>query len=284
MKLSYIAVFFLALMPMPSLATSVNNVGIRAQSFGGAIRAQASSNDVIFYNPAGILKNRRISSDFDYFLDSNTRDHRFGASLVDSSTGTWALGLAYSGLLRPEKKSSHLAYVSLAMPIITDALVIGASGNYSYDGELGPSPFAHFFNLDLGFLANLPHGISFALSADHILSPKGNEKSLGLAMGAAFDLGAIVETIPLSFSFDWLMDNVRSEEDQDHIIGTGMQYIILNLLPVRVGFKSMIEQKKKLLSLGAGVITSSFSIDGLYQQDLSLGKNRYFGAALRFTL
>lgn len=282
MKILKLIGAFVGLIPAMVFA---QDVGVMAQSFGGAIRARAKSNDIIFFNPAGILKEQHIASDADYLLDASNGDYRLGASIVDSQTGAWALGLAYSGLFKHDSEpAAHKIYMSWAMPIVTRMFALGMSTSYCYDLSIGPKPYAHFFNIDLGLFANFPYGISFALVGDNLLKPKGEEKALGLAVGAAFDVGDIVPEAPLSFSLDWLMDNVQSDGDLNHIFSAGMQYVILHTLPIRLGFKSKLWENTKLLSLGTGIITPSFSLDGLYQQDLAIGKNRHFGLALRLSL
>lgn len=271
----------LALAPFLAHATPL---GVRAQALGSAIRAQASSNDVIFFNPAGMIKHRRIGAEVDYLQSASSLEHRIGASVIDSQTGAWALGLAYSGLMRNEQAASHLAYLAVAMPLVTDMFSIGAAATYCHDPALGLHAEENFFNWDVGFLANLPYGIAFAMTADHLLQPKGDEKSMGLSIASAFDVGAIVEEAPLSLSFDWLMDNVKSETELDHIFGVGMQYLMFHMVPLRVGFKASVKDNDKLLSLGTGFLSSTLALDGLYQQDISVGKNRFFGVALRFAL
>jgi len=59
---------------------------------------------------------------------------------------------------------------------------------------------------------------------------------------------------------------------------------MLKVVPLRVGFKAAAKNSDKLLSLGSGILSELFAFDGLYSQDLSVGKNRYFGAAFRFSL
>lgn len=260
--------------------------GVRAQSFGGAIRAEASSNDTIFFNPAGILKHRRISPDIDYLVDSAAQAHRFGASVVDSQTNAWGLGLAYNGrfLSGGAEPSSHLLYLAAAMPLVTDIFALGFSLHYTRDRGPGPDPYENFFNIDTGLLVNLPMGLSLAIVADHLLSPKGHEKGLGIGLGTAYDLKALIPAVPLSLSFDWLMDDVQSENDLGHVISSGIQYIIVSVIPVRVGYRADLANNKKLLSLGSGVIAGGFAFDALFQQDLLVGKDRHFGLALRWAI
>lgn len=283
MKLLFV---FLSFVFCTQVAHARAQLGVRAQSFGGAIRAEASSNDAIFYNPAGIIKKRRLSPDIDYLLDSGANTHRIGASIVDSSTSSWGLGLAYSGcfLQKSDRPSSHLVYLASAMPIATDMFSLGLSMHYTYDRRFGADSYAHFFNIDAGLLVNIPMGLSMAVVADNLLKAKGHEKNLGLGLGLAYDLGAILPLVPLSLSFDWVMDNVKSSEDLGHKLGSGIQYIIVGLVPMRLGYFADLGAHKNLLSLGTGIIAGGISFDALYQQDLSVGKSRHFGLALRWAI
>lgn len=274
-------IFFLFSIALALKSNAALDVGVRAQSLGGAIRAQGSSNDVIYYNPAALIKYRRVSPEVNYLYFSHSDAHMLGASVVDSSTSAWGLGFGYNAQFFPKKDlpSAHTLYASTAMPLGTDLLSLGFSLSYVYDTKIGPDPYAHFFNTDIGLMTSLPIGFSLAIVADHIFKPKGREKSLGLSIGSAFDFSALVP-LPLSLSFDWSMDDVKSDGDLAHILSTGAQFIVLSILPLRAGFKANINENKKMISLGAGLISGPLLLDGLYSQDISMGKNRYFGLAL----
>lgn len=258
--------------------------GVRAQSFGGAYRAVSSSNDILFYNPAGILKKPRIEVDSDYSFALDEPLHNLSLSLIDSRTTSWGLGLLYNSQFHPKTEllSSHLFHFTVAMPIVTNMLTLGTTFSYNYDRNKENDPYRHFFNIDAALMATLPIGLSFAIVADHIINPKGQEKSLGLALASAFDLGALMEAVPFTLSFDWLMDDVKSKESLKHVISAGAEYVLFNVMPLRVGIKSESASGDNLISLGTGLIISNFAVDGLYQQHLSIGKIRHFGMGLRF--
>ncbi len=260
------------------------DLGVRAQSFGGAIRAVGTTNDVIFYNPAALIKGRHIAPELDYLFDANARRHAFGASIVDSSTSDWALGLAYNGqFFSGRDKSSHLIYMASAMPLGTDLLSLGTSFSYSYNPFINPEENSHFFNMDIGLMTSLPLGFSLAAVLDHVLGNKGNEKDLGFSLAAAYDFSPLL-TLPLSFSFDWSMQDVKSDDNLHHLIAAGAQYVAFSLLPIRFGFKSDQKEDRRQISLGSGLQFSALSFDVLYQQDLSVGRFRHFGFALRMAI
>jgi hypothetical protein len=259
------------------------DLGVRAQSFGGAFRAVASSNDIIFYNPSGILKDRRIASDLDYRITFDKNYHEVTVSVVDSKTTAWGLGLAYSGGIIPKSNTaiSHLVYLAMAIPIITETFSLGTSFSYDYHESKTGDLFKHFFNMDVSLMIRAPMGVSFAIVMDHILKPKGNEKPMGLSLAASFELGKIISTMPLIFSFDWLMDDVTSKNNLQHILGGGAEYMAFSFLPLRLGIKSKLEDDSHTLSIGSGMIFNSFALDALYQQNLVIGKKRHFGIAWR---
>jgi len=261
------------------------HLGVRALSLGGADRALASSNDTIFLNPSGIIKKRKFSSDLDYVWEIKAKAHRAGVSLVDSQTGAWGLAVAYNGRFVEDKKipDTHLLYLAAAMPIMSDMFAIGLSMHYRHDPGLGPDPYANFFNLNAGILINLPVGLSFGAVADNLIKAKGHEKELGVALATAFDLGVVLPAAPLTVSFDWLMDDVKNAQDLHHIIMTGALYNIAGIIPLRLGYHADLSTRQKLISIGAGLKSGFFALDGLYQQNLKLGEDRYFGVAMSFS-
>lgn len=270
----------------PSSIKASSDLGVRAQSLGGAFRAVASANDIILYNPAGILKYRRLGADFDYQIASDSGQHRLLVSLLDSKTTSWGLGLAYSTVFSAKTAvaNSHLVYLGLAMPIIMDYLVLGTSGSYLYDDSKSDGQHKNFFNMDVGLLAQMPAGISFSVTADHILQAKGQEKPTGVSLAAAFDLGQIVKDVPLTTSFDWSMDDVRSADNLDHVISGGLEYLAYSVLPLRLGIKSELKEHNHFLSMGTGFFSQIINLDLLYQQHLGMGRIRHFGAALRLNI
>lgn len=260
------------------------DLGVRAQAFGGAIRAVGDANDVIFYNPAAILKNRRISPELDYLYNAAEKGHAIGASIIDAATTDWAMGFAYNGqFYSGQDGSKHLLYLASAMPLGTDLLTFGSSFSYAYDPFIDNKDTSHFFNMDIGLMTSLPIGFSLAAVLDHLLGPKGNEKGMGFSLATAYDFSRIIP-LPLSLSFDWSMQDVKSDADLHHLIAAGAQYMIFNLLPIRLGFKADRKADSRQISLGSGLQFSSFNFDVLYQQDLSIGRFRHFGMAFRLAI
>lgn len=274
MNRAFICGIFLAL----SLKAEASDIGVRAQSFGQAFRAVASSNDIIFSNPAGLIKTRRLGIEADYQLSTFNEASRLTLSIVDSQTTSWGMGLGYSADIRDSKNTSHLAYLSMAMPIGTDMISLGGSLNYLFEPNKN---YRHYFNGDLALMISLPIGVSLAVVLDHLVKPKGTEKTMGLALASALELGKIVPVVPLTISFDWLMNDIRSDYDLKNVISVGGEFVLLSFVPIRVGYKSDVD---KYLSLGLGVYAPIFSVDAVFQQNFTHVKERFWGLALRFNI
>lgn len=261
-------------------AFAIIDEGVRAQSFGGAYRALADTNNTLFYNPAGLIKNRRLSPDIDYMYKQDKKNQRLSASIVDSSMAPWALGLAYLGNFSPNLANNHNLYLGLAMPIMTDMFSLGGTVTYKYNPYFSQEDQKHFFNFDLGFLFNSYAGVSLSLTGHRLMPKKGQEEPFGAALGFAFEMAQILP-ISLTFAFDWLMDHAMSDDKLEHVLATGLEYKILYLWPLRIGLKSPLQDGKNYLSLGTGILFGTADLDLLYQQNLALGKERQFGLALR---
>jgi hypothetical protein len=255
------------------------DIGVRAQSFAGAFRAVASSNDIIFSNPAGILKFRRLSVEGDYQLGLYDKSNRLTVSMLDSQTTTWGMGIAYSPLFRSDS-TSHAVYLALAMPLGTDMLALGASATYVYDPR--EINFRHFFNSDLGLMINMPFGLSLSFVLDHLVKPKGNEKPLGFAVASALNIGKFASVVPLTLSFDWLMNDVTSNHDLKHEMAGGGEFLLFSLIPFRAGYK--YKAKQQFVSLGSGFLMPLIALDVVFEQNLITLPERHLGIGLRFNL
>jgi hypothetical protein len=256
------------------------DLGVRAQSFGGAFRAVATSNDIILINPAGLLKFRRLGIEADYSYGLSNKNSRLTFSILDSKTTGWGLGLLYSADLKPGHQE-HLGYIAVAMPLGTDMISLGGSFSYAYQ----PSnlKYRHYFNSDIALMLNLPIGLTMAFVLDHLVKPKDkNEKSMGLSLATALELGKILPILPLTLSFDWQMQDIKSSVNLKQIFSFGAEFVLLSFVPIRAGFQT--DQNSKYLSLGAGLSLPVVAIDAAFSQNFSLLKERFLGIALRFNI
>lgn len=254
---------------------SNTDLGIKAQSFGGAYSSVALSNDVIFYNPAGILKSKKMAFEVDYersFLNSN---NNIIASIVDSRTTAWALGLLYYADIKDKKSESQNAYLSLAMPIVENLLFLGSSLAYKHEKEL------NFMHMDFGLLFNSEIGFASALVFNNAFYFINRHSPIGFSLAGSYDLSKILEIFPLILSCDWLMNDAFSKNKLLHELGIGSQFIFFDTFAWRMGYKNKFYKNSQVISLGPGLLAETINIDFLYSQDLLLGANRRLGISMK---
>jgi hypothetical protein len=274
--------FYLALFSLFGLNVAASNIGIRAQSMGGAYRSLAQSNDIIFYNPAGLLKHRLMGADAYYQWGFDDESYRLGALLADAKTADFGLGLGYGAKINNNNKPvEHDVKAAFSIPIMSDILALGTSFSYTYQDQIAHK---HFFNMDVGVLVNAPLGLAFAAVLERIIPPKGLEKPMGLSVSLAFEAAEVSKFLPLSLALDWQMANVKSDKDLGHTLGLGLEYRLLPFLPVRLGFKTHPKDSDHWMSLGSGICIKAFSLEGVYEQHLLIGKNRSFGISVGVAL
>lgn len=255
---------------------------VRATSMGGAYRAMAASSDIVFYNPAGLLKNRRTSADIDYLTARDQQKHSLSVSIMDASTADWGMGMGYSASISGNAPTAHEAIMAFAIPLFGNNFSLGTSITYEYDAYRAASK-KHFFNMNVGILAVASESLSFAIVLDQFLAEHSKKKPMAISFGTAVSFLQLSESLPLTMAIDWSMNDVSSDDNLAHVLGFGVEYIAMSVLPVRVGYQACTKESDHFLSLGIGIISENFSIDGVYQQHLTIGKHRQFGAGLRIS-
>ena len=247
--------------------------GIRALSLGKAYSSIALSNDIIFYNPSGILKYKNISLDIDYH--SIDKQNNLIISLVDSKSTDWALGILYDLQIPKQKIISHNAYITTAIALIKDILFFGTSFNYIYDKKNS------FTSMDFGILLDTETGLSFALSNLHSFYFSSRHLPANITLGISYDFYKIFNTTQIMISTDWQMNDAFSDKKLQHELSFGIQYILLEALPIRLGYNHKYYNEEKIISFGTGFVANSIDLDLLYRQNLIIGKNRDFGASIK---
>lgn len=255
---------------------SYADVGVKARGLGGAYRALALSNDIIFYNPAALLKHRLLGIDAFYHIMFHKDEHIWGLSLIDAKTSALALGLAYKAHINYDYKhnTAHDMKAALSFYLVPKLLSLGTSLDYTYASRAEQE---HNFNMDIAILFESP--LALALVIDHILKSKGLEKPMSMALALALEMDKI-SNIPLALALDWQMGDIKSDHDLQHSIALGGEYLLLPIMPLRLGFNAKPKAKDYFLSLGAGFMAYNARLDGVYEQHLLAGKNRSLGLSL----
>lgn len=303
-------------------ASAQDFVGARALSLAEAYRATATGNDAIYFNPAGLVVIPRYSPELHYQLDLVDDQHQIDASVVDSKTSKVAAGLGYTfdGRLQTKRFSQqHTATLALAFPVFDRLLSVGAGLKYVNVSDAILGNYLNALSADVGTLSRLPFGLSLAAVGYNLIPIQSARVPLSAAFAANLDLGPLSALIfggtpsygatanaaglpstssmgelmgPLSgltIEVDWYMNFLSLYGNQSRV-STGIEYLILETVPVRVGYlwqerDPVFEGKNdQLVSVGAGFIVPFFGLDVAYQQSVENLDERVFSCSLKFFL
>lgn len=313
MNRSFVSLVVLSALLGSAGASAQDFVGTRALSLGEAYRAIATGNDAIYMNPAGIALIPRYSPELHYTFNLEKEDHQFDVSVVDSKTTQVAAGLAYTFQGRELTRRltmQHTATLALAYPIFPRMLSVGVGLKYVNISDAIVGNYLNALSGDVGLLANLPGGLSLAAVGYNLIPIRSTDVPISAAFAAALDLGPLSGLIfggapsfgympnasgaptqgtgamrgPLSnlvLSFDWHI-NFWTLDGPKSRISTGLEYLLFDMVPVRLGYQWDQLNEDHLVSVGAGFIVPYFGLDVAYQQSMVDYDHRTFALSVKF--
>jgi hypothetical protein len=311
--LSFVVVALAALASTGAAAQDF--VGTRALALGEAYRSIASSNDAIYFNPAGLSQLPRYSPEVHYKLNLNEEEHQADISVVDSKTSQMAAGLAYTFDGRQFSKRAslqHTATLALAYPFFEQMLCVGAGLKYVNVWDAVVGNYLNALSADVGFLSKLPGGVALAAVGYNLIPIRSARVPMSAGFSASLDLGPLSALIfgggpsfgpmqtsggvpsmvpggmvgPLSgltVAFDWHL-RFFSLEGPQHRLSGGIEYLLLEMVPLRAGYQWQQETDNHLVSVGTGFIVPYFGLDVAYQQSVNHFDTRTFAISLKFFL
>lgn len=304
---SWLLLAILAVLASSTSASAQDFVGARAMGLGEAYRAIATGNDAIYFNPAGLPLLKRYSVEGNYLLSLEDERHVGDVSVVDSKTNPLAVGLAYTFLgaeLTKRTTIGHTATLGLAYPIFDRLFSAGVGLKYKNVSDAIAGNYLNAVTADVGLLSQIPGGISLAAVGYNLVPIKTASSShvpVSAAFAAALDLGPLsalifggqpgfgpVQTaagVPtqgsfggmrgpldgLTLSFDWLLNFETLQGTQSRLSG-GAEWLLAEMVPVRLGYVWNEATDDHRVSVGLGVIVPSFGLDVAYQQGVVPGK------------
>lgn len=245
------------------LAPTVSDLAApKSLALGGAFRANGSSNDALYFNPAAMALAPRYgfsafgAPDLHHGLDA------YGLSLLDSSAGPVAAGLAATRLLlgQPGARTvGNLFQLSLAMPL-AEGLVVGATGKLLHLTEGGVT--RNRSTVDLGAVvaidrftvAGVVHNLVDAQTAQ---LPRQVALAVGAALGAGVHAG-----------IDVVFDTV-SQSGLATAYHGGIEYELLPIVALRAGYIEDRIRGQRAVSGGLGLLLPpGFGVDLAYLNEL----------------
>lgn len=296
-------------------ATAQDFVGARALALGEAYRANASGNDAIYLNPAGLVMLARYAGELHYQIDLEAEQHQLDLSVVDSKTSELAAGIGYTfdGQQFTKRASiQHTATLALAYPFFGRALNVGTGLKYVNVSDAILGNYLNALSADVGVLAALPFGVSLAGVGYNLIPIKSARVPLASGFGASVDLGPLSALVfggapspggqmsagglpsargmeligPLSgltLEFDWYLEFLTLYGMQSRV-STGLEYLLFEVVPLRAAWLYDQQSDEHVLSAGAGFIVPYFGLDVAYQQSATAPEHRAFAASIKLFL
>lgn len=294
-------------------------LGPRPVGMGEAMRATASGSAALLLNPSAMSLNRQYIIDAHYGFRVEDRGHNLMASITDSVTSRVAAGLYYAfinsgpvngfpwagGFVSSArgKRQGHVTGLALSMGF-GGKFNIGLTTKYlnfktTYPLPKGTVPSSVSFDsvngvtFDVGLTGRIADKFNIALVAQNLWDHKSPETPTTLGVGLA------VTPIPaLSINFDTAVNftghkEMKSEATMENPsafklvtkvgarLGPGIEWLIANQVPLRVGVVWDSYLKSTYVTAGLGYQSKTFGVDVGYRGKVSNGVENYILLGLR---
>lgn len=268
----------------PALALDPPQVGdlfgTRALGTGNAFRAVGTSNETIFFNPAGVVAARRYEVSGQYGFAPGDRLSLWHASVVDSKTSNVGVGLGYSHLSGAGglgDSSGSVVNLSLGVPLAS-RVSIGAG--FKYLGFSRPED-TNSVTADVGLLVRPIPILSLGLVAYNVIDVASEQAPMRAGGGVSIGSDAAFR---LSF------DAVFALEDEDPFGTTyhvGGEYFFDRVLPIRLGAERREGEDRNFITAGLGLVSPVAGLEAAFAQGVGGGgrsDERIFSFALKLFL
>lgn len=253
--------------------------GARSLAMGNAFRAVGTSNETIFFNPAGVVATRRYEVLGQYGFAPGDRLGLWHASIVDSKTSNMGVGIGYSHLSGGTvgETNGSLVHLSLGLPL-ANRVAVGAG--FKYLGFNRPED-TNSITADVGLLLRPVPILSLGLVAYNVIdvaSPMAPMRA-----GGGISLGD-------DSRFRLSADAVFALEDDDPFGTTyhvGGEYFFDGAMPIRLGAERREGEDRNFITTGLGLVSGVASLEAAFAQGVGGGgrsDERIFSFSLRLFL
>ena len=250
----------LLIIVLPFSASAFYFGGEKALGLAGAYIAVADDTCAIFMNPAGMSQSKSYVFDVNYQVEKKPDAKLWGVSLLDSQTGTLAMGLGYykkgrndpNNLLSDRDENFVIALSEAYSP----RLLLGL--NYKYIKQRGP--WNNDDTMDVGLLFKPSPQFSIGLTGKNLISTDIDEVHKLYTAGVAYRTGVA------GLSFDITKDD-STKTERDVMYSYGMEGLFLKSVIMRTGYMTDKRVGKKFYSFNVGWAFSGFSVGYAYLRD-----------------
>jgi len=286
-------VALLVLAPGTSSAQSRED-GAPAMSLGtgDAVRASAVGSSALYFNPGGMPRLKQYAIEAGYSFLNTLGGHSFGVGMVDSATNdALAMGFQYNYVLGKRDgrdREGHNLRGGLATGYATkDFAIYGGLGvrytNFIVgagdDPKNAESDDIEFFTLDAGLVLTISDMFRIGVVGQNLLDAKNvREAPRSVGVGVGLQLEAF------ELNIDANLDIQTDPETPLVSWHFGAQYLIENLVVVRLGFVYDQGTDDKRIAGGASYVSKLVGVDLGFQQSIDNGDDTIFSLGVRVFL
>lgn len=259
------------------------NETTRSLGMGGALRALGNGTSAIYLNPAAMVETRVYHLEAFAQITPETGRQVYGGTVVDSVTGRLAGSISVVGaLMDPDglDRSAIDVRLGLAYPI-SERFFIGLGGRYAKitqsgigplgdskvsgglkDPEGGRYAIVNTVTFDAGLIVKPTDSVYLAAVGQNLTYP--NNGLLPTTVGGGIGYG----NENLSLEADGLAD-LNSWGKPKARLMVGGEYLLINHIPLRLGYRFDQGANLHTLSTGLGYIGNEFSIEASVKRILA---------------
>lgn len=272
-----------ALWAIPALAldppVAGDLFGTRSLATGNAFRAVGTSNDTIFFNPAGVVIARRYEIDGHYGFSPGDRLQLWHASIVDSRTANVGVGIGYShisGSGVPGDSSGSVVNLALGLPL-SSRVAFGLG--LKYLGFSRPED-TNSVTADAGLLVRPLPLLSLGVVGYNLIDVASRQAPMRVGGGVSLGHDA---------TFRLSVDAVFALEESDPFGNTyhvGGEVFFDDVLPIRIGAERREGEDRNFVTAGLGLVSEVAALDLSFAQGVGSGRSdeRIFAFALKLFL
>ncbi|HET9451153.1 MAG TPA: hypothetical protein VFO83_09740 [Aggregicoccus sp.] len=259
-----------------SNADAIRELGqARSYAMGGAYRALGLGAEAVLGNPAalGLWRTYRIEGTGSY--DTAVKDGVGSIAVTDAASSMLAAGFSYHYLsLRPEagRRSGHHTVLGLALPL-SQSVFLGASTRYLV---LRGNDSLNAAAVDAGLLVRLGQSFVTGVSAHNLVGTDTIFLERYYSAHAGYLAGLF--TLATDVRADFTGERTRWN------YGAGLEYILAEAIPVRVGYSYDTFDRGSELGTGIGIMSEGGGVDFSYKHDFSDRGSRLLAITLKVQL
>ena len=259
---------------LPALASAQDFAkGARPMGMGEAFNAISTGTAGVYNNPAGIARAILFGVEGSYTYTPT--GNLLSAAIVDSKTNpaiTAGLGVGYYFDRQRDNGDDITALdfrLPLAMPIVPEKISVGLGLRYLSISNKDIETLSGL-TLDAGALFQIVDGLHVGVAVKNIIDPcETASRCAGivpLTVGGGVSYGSIEQAFVISGDVNYDLSGV---DGAGLNFALGGEYLVENMIPVRLGFKREALPNSNIVTVGAGWRSKTAGLDASYQHIIS---------------